>query len=112
MTPHNHLRSENPAGKSAIAFKTGNVGEQARKLTDQFDRHADRLDTQVLIDFGNVEYMGSEDIGAIVSLHNKVRGAGGQLTLVNVRPKVSEVITITRLDTLLNVHKIGQVSLS
>ncbi|MSR55734.1 MAG: anti-sigma factor antagonist [Gemmataceae bacterium] len=101
-----------PTKRSAIAFKTGHVGEQARKLTDTFDRHTDGPVTHVLIDLENVEYVGSEDIGAIVGLHNKVRGAGGQLILVNVRPKVSEVISITRLDSLLQVHKIGQASVS
>ena len=91
--------------KTAFAFQTGRVGEQAKRLTDQFDRHGERPCAQILLDFGNVEYVGSEDLGAIVGLHNKVRGAGGQLTLLNVRPRVSEVIAITRLDTLLNVQR-------
>lgn len=91
--------------KTAFAFQTGKVQEEANRLTAQFDQHPVRSGAQLLLDLRNVEYMGSEDLGAIVGLHKKVRGAGGRLTLVNVQPKVSEVIMITRLDSLLDIHR-------
>jgi len=107
MSLSTHIPLDREHEKTAFAFQTGKVGEEAKRLTDQFARHASRPGAQIHLDFGNVEYVVSEDLGAIVGLHNKVRGAGGHLTLLNVRPKVSAVIAITRLDTLMSVHRIG-----
>ena len=58
----------------------------------------------VLLDFEKVKYVISEDLGALVGLHKRVQGQGGRLTLVNVCPLVGDVLSITRLDTLFDVH--------
>ena len=72
---------------------------------------ADNLEAQtatvrgghVLLDFRNIESIGSEDLGALVALHKKMTAEGGQLTLFNLNAHVYEVFVVTRLQTILAI---------
>ena len=57
------------------------------------------------LDFRAVVGVGSGDLGALVGLHHRARAVGGRVGLVNVRPLVSDVLALTRLDTLFDVHR-------
>lgn len=57
----------------------------------------------LLLDFSNVEYLGSVELGTLITLHKQARAAGGQLTLFNLRPDVFRLFSITRLDTVLAI---------
>jgi len=77
-------------------------------VRDAVDRAADRLDARgVRLDFAAVEYVESRELGALVVLNRKVTAAGGKLALVNVGPFVAGVFNVTRLDTILDVHRAG-----
>lgn len=83
-----------------LAITSGRVREEVNRLAGQPHSPGGEL----LLDFRDVEWVGSEDLGALVVLNKKVKGAGGRLELVNVRPMVSEVLAVTRLDTILTVR--------
>lgn len=55
----------------------------------------------LLLDFVNVKRLGGVELGTLVTLHKRVRAAGGRLTLFNVTPLLHEIFRVTRLDTLL-----------
>jgi anti-sigma B factor antagonist len=57
----------------------------------------------LLLDFGNVRYLNSVELGTLVSLHRSVQAAGGQLTLFNLDTRLHKLFSLTRLDTLLAV---------
>jgi anti-anti-sigma factor len=57
----------------------------------------------LLLDFSNVEYLGSLELGTLLALHKRLRATGGRLTLFNLSPLVYEVFTVTRLQTLLGI---------
>ena len=57
----------------------------------------------LLLDFSKVEYVNSDDLGAIIKLHKKILRLGGRLTLSNLNAQVYEVFTVTRLYTLLTI---------
>lgn len=59
----------------------------------------------VALDLREVEFLSSEDLGALVALNRRVREGGGHVALVNVRPLAAEVLAVTRLDTLMDVHR-------
>jgi anti-anti-sigma factor len=57
----------------------------------------------MLLDFANVEFICSVELGTLIGLHKKLRAAGGRLTLFNLSDDIYEVFTTTRLDTLLGI---------
>jgi anti-anti-sigma factor len=57
----------------------------------------------LLLDFTNVKYLNSAELGTLVTLHSQIRAAGGQLTLFNLGARLRPLFSITRLDTLLAI---------
>ena len=82
-----------------VPVPTGRIRETANQIAATL---ADRRGA-VVLDFGAVEFVGSEDLGALVVLHERAKATGGRLALVNVRPRVSDIFSLTRLDTLFEV---------
>jgi anti-sigma B factor antagonist len=78
----------------------------ARELLGLTDDTGER---HVLLDFSNVDYLNSIELGTLIALHKQVKGAGGRLTLFNLSDQVFELFTITRLDTLLGICREGAV---
>jgi anti-sigma B factor antagonist len=59
--------------------------------------------SHLLINFANVDYVSSLELGTLVGLHRQREASGGRLTLFNLSPRVYEFFTITRLNTLLDI---------
>src|SRR5579871_6825487 len=57
----------------------------------------------LLLDFTNVDALGSEELGTLIGLHKKLAACGGRLTLFNLAAQVYEVLVVTRLHTLLGI---------
>jgi anti-sigma B factor antagonist len=62
------------------------IGEQLFSLVDELGRR------QLLLNFGNVEYLSSPVLGIIATLNKKVKGAGGRLMACNLDPQVYELL--------------------
>lgn len=52
----------------------------------------------VLVDFGDVNFIDSSGLGLFVVFYKKAREKGGTIKFANVPPVVSKVIKLTRLD--------------
>src|SRR5262249_50334123 len=65
-------------------------------------------EADLLLDFGNVEYVSSTALGTLVSLHKKLLARGRHLIVGNLSPQVQEVFVVTRLDRFLNLRWAGQ----
>lgn len=91
-------------GKTSVPVQSGQVAATANRLA------AGPPAGEIVLDFAGVQFVGSEELGALVALNRKVRGAGGKLRLVNVGPPISGVFSITRLDTILDVHRTGSAA--
>ncbi len=61
--------------------------------------------SRLVFDFGPVEFVTSQTLGLLVTLHKRVAARGGCLTLLNVRKEVYGVFEVTKLTTLLRVHR-------
>jgi anti-anti-sigma factor len=62
-------------------------------------------DRHLLLDFTNVDYLNSTELGTLVTLHKEVEAAGGRLTLFNLSAQILSMFTVTRLDTYLTICK-------
>jgi anti-sigma B factor antagonist len=65
-------------------------------------------EAELLLDFGNVEYLSSTALSTLVSLHKKLLASGRRMTVANLSPRVHSVFRITRLDKILNLRLAGQ----
>src|SRR5215472_5706480 len=54
---------------------------------------------KVLADFSDVSDIGSAGIGFIVGVYTSTKNSGGRFVLVGLRPRVREVLDITRVST-------------
>jgi anti-sigma B factor antagonist len=83
--------------------------ETLDRIHDQLLALADEPgEPDLLLDFGNVEYLTSTALGALVSLHKKLLATGRHLTVGNLNAQVHEVFAVTRLDKLLDLRLAGQ----
>lgn len=55
----------------------------------------------VEVDFDAVSFVDSSGLGLLVAAQRQVRAAGGELTVVNVRPGVRQIFELTGLDKVL-----------
>ena len=56
---------------------------------------------KVLADFSEVPDIGSAGIGFIVGVYTSTKNSGGRFVLVGLRPRVREVLDITRVSTVI-----------
>jgi anti-sigma B factor antagonist len=59
---------------------------------------------RLVLNFGNVERLSSAVLGQVVALDRAVRRVGGRLALCGVRPDLSHLLTVTRLDRYLDLY--------
>jgi anti-anti-sigma factor len=77
------------------------IRDQLIALTEE------RSDSELFLDFGNVEYVSSKALATLVGLHRKLLARGRHLTVGNLSPQVHEVFAVTGLDRLLNLRLAG-----
>ena len=58
----------------------------------------------LLINLGDVDYIDSSGIGELVSAFTAVKNRGGELKLLNLTKKVRDLLQITKLYTVFDVH--------
>jgi anti-anti-sigma factor len=56
---------------------------------------------KVLADFSEVADIGSAGIGFIVGVYTSTKNSGGRFVLVGLRPRVREVLDLTRVSTVI-----------
>ena len=60
--------------------------------------------TKILLNLGEVSYIDSSGIGELVAGFTTVTGRGGQLKLLNLTKRVTDLLQITKLYTVFDVH--------
>lgn len=59
---------------------------------------------KIVLDLGEVVYIDSSGLGELVSGFTSVKNQGGQLKLSNLTQKVNDLLTITKLYTVFEIH--------
>ena len=71
--------------------------EMVRDLLDKGQR-------KIVLNLGDVNYIDSSGIGELVSGFTTVKNQGGELKLLNLTKKVHDLLQITKLYTVFDVH--------
>lgn len=80
------------------------LGEGAALLRDTVKNLIGADNKKILINLGEVSYIDSSGIGELVSSFTTVTGAGGQLKLLNLTKRVQDLLQITKLYTVFEIH--------
>src|SRR5215210_5705781 len=54
----------------------------------------------ILLDLGNINYIDSAGLGALISSYTTTKREGGQLKLVNLTKRIQDLLAITKLITV------------
>jgi anti-sigma B factor antagonist len=94
--------AERESGGITILDVSGKItlGEGDALLKDKLNSLLHQGKKNMLLNLGNVQYVDSAGLGAIVSAYTTVRREGGDLKLVNVTKKMQDLLSITKLLTV------------
>jgi anti-sigma B factor antagonist len=94
------------SGRITVVDVSGKItlGEGSALLRKTIRTLLDEDRTLVLMNLGDVDYIDSAGIGELVSAFTAVKNRGGELKLLNLTKKVRDLLQITKLYTVFDVH--------
>jgi anti-sigma B factor antagonist len=94
------------AGRITVVDFSGKItlGEGSALLRKTIRALLEEERTLLLINLGDVDYIDSNGIGELVSAFTAVKNRGGELKLLNLTKKVRDLLQITKLYTVFDVH--------
>ncbi len=81
------------------------IGEGSVQLRDAVKGLLESGKNKILLNLGDVSYVDSSGIGELVSSYTTVNKAGGQLKLLNLTKKIQDLLAITKLLTVFEIHE-------
>ncbi len=99
--------TERKSGDVTILDVEGKIllGEGDVQLKRKIDELIDNKQTKLVVNLENVPYMDSGGLGEIVRSYTTVKRAGGELKLLNATKRISDLLTITKLITVFDIHE-------
>ena len=93
-------------GDVTVIDATGRItlGEGASHFRDTIRDLATKGDKKLLVNLSDVSYIDSSGIGEMVSGFTTVTNHGGQLKLLGLTKRVKDLLQITKLYTVFDVH--------
>jgi anti-sigma B factor antagonist len=80
------------------------LGEGCAQLRELIRDQLTKGNKKVLLNLADVTYIDSSGIGELVSAYTAVSNQGGQLKLLNLTKKVHDLLQITKLYTVFDIH--------
>jgi anti-sigma B factor antagonist len=80
------------------------LGEGSSALRETLREMVGKNQKKILLNLGDVSYIDSSGIGELVSGFTSVTNSGGQLKLLNLNKRVKDLLQITKLYTVFDVH--------
>lgn len=81
------------------------LGEGSSALRDSLRDMVSKGQKKILLNLGEVSYIDSSGIGELVSGFTSVTNNGGQLKLLSLTKRVKDLLQITKLYTVFDVHE-------
>jgi anti-sigma B factor antagonist len=94
------------AGQVTVVDISGRItlGDGSALLRKTLHDLLEQKRTLILLNLADVDYIDSSGIGELVSGYTSVKNRGGELKLLNLTKKVHDLLQITRLFTVFDVH--------
>jgi anti-sigma B factor antagonist len=97
--------STRQVGGVMVVDITGRIelGEESAALRDLVSGLLNNGHKQILLNLGDVNYIDSSGLGALVSSFTSARKQGGELKLLNLTDKVTDLMQMTKLYTVFDI---------
>jgi len=79
------------------------LGEESASVRDMIRDLLSKGHKQILLNLGDVDYIDSMGLGSLVGAFVTVRKQGGELKLLNLTDKLTDVMQITKLYTVFDI---------
>jgi anti-sigma B factor antagonist len=87
------------------------LGDGDEALKDKINSLVQQGRTLILLNFGDVPYIDSAGLGRIVAAYSTVTHQNGQLKLVNLTRRITDLLSITKLLTVFETFDSEQEAL-
>ena len=81
------------------------LGDGSAMLRDLLKELIGKGDRKILLNLANVTYIDSSGIGELVSAYTTMANHGGVLKLMSLTSRVKDLLQITKLYTVFDVHE-------
>ena len=94
--------AERESGSVTVLDLSGKItlGEDGTLLKDKLHSLLHQGKKHLLLNLGQVQYVDSAGLGALVSAYTTVTREGGSLKLLNITKKLQDLLSITKLLTV------------
>ena len=99
--------STRKAGDVTVVDVSGRIvlGEPVSGLRSVLQDLIGQGDKKILLNLANVTYLDSGGIGELVAAYTSMANRGGQVKLLNLTKRLSDLLQITKLYTVFEVHE-------
>jgi anti-sigma B factor antagonist len=80
------------------------LGDGSTLLRNLIHEKLDSGRKKILLNLAAITYLDSTGLGELVSAYRFVKSQGGELKLLNLNKKVSDLLQITKLYTVFDIH--------
>lgn len=84
------------------------LGETSSVFRNTFRETVKSGAKRILIDLAGVAYLDSTGIGELVGAHSIAAGAGARIKLIRLPEKVANLLRLTRLSTVFQIHETAE----
>src|ERR1700704_1291310 len=93
------------SGDLTIVDVSGRIqlGEGTSALRETLGELVEKKQLKILLNLGQVSYIDSSGVGELVAGFTTVTGRGGQLKLLNLSKRITDLLQITKLYTVFEV---------
>lgn len=81
------------------------VDDQCAAIGKAIEPYLDAGRRNVVLDMGQVVFLNSVNIAAIIAARNKVVGLGGKLAVAGLRDRVRSIFKVLKLDRLFDLNR-------
>jgi anti-sigma B factor antagonist len=105
------IQERDIGGVTILAVDRRLKGSLEWLLKERIDELVRKGRLQIVVDLKQVPYVDSSEIGRLIRAHISVRRAGGRVRLCNLSEKVSAVLRMSKLDTVLDLYETEEEAL-
>ena len=88
------------------------LGDESSALRERVKALLEQGRKKLVLNMGQVSYIDSAGLGALVAAHTSAKNQGASLKLVNLGSKFREVLQVTKLLTVFEVYDTEQAAIA
>jgi anti-sigma B factor antagonist len=81
------------------------LGEGSALLRDLVHQYLGKGRRKIVLNLSGITYIDSTGLGELVSGYRLMKSEGGEIKLLNLNKKISDLLQITKLYTVFDIHR-------